>query len=562
MNAFALVVAVLTSSFHQAVPVTVDLQPAEVISGTRNIRVSVGEVKGLVQQVEFYVNGDLRETVSGYPYNFKLDSLDLDDGDVKLDFEVQTTQGEKGKASVTVHIDNGVAKGVAFHVKQALELLSDSKFGQAEISGRIAMKAARKLQDSGTGFDEKRDMNSARVVLARAYLGLGRYDRAQKFAEDALAADPNNISLINLVSGVNLKRALRMVDREGNPDQARERVKTALISAIERQKEILRGRLEAMGAPTLENAIAYADLAFKAGRYSQAVQALMPAVHKNPDRADLANRLAYAQMKAERFPDARTTLRGLQRQGHPNAYSYALEAILDNMAGQTEATDEDMKEAILSGGDDLGVQLAQAHLALQANTLSVLGQILQKVRRDYPDCPEISAYMSDYTTRTGQPNLARSYFEDAVLQNPLLTEAFLREGRSALILSINPRTPKTERDFQLKTARMNFEVALATRNESAEALVGLAFCQMYSGNSTEAISLAKGATAASPGYAAGPYAVSAFYRTNRQIEESEKAFAVAIKIDKANLEGKDIPKTMDALRYFVRFGTGPIMTPP
>ncbi|MGJ8501069.1 hypothetical protein, partial [Glaesserella parasuis] len=91
----------------------------------------------------------------------------------------------------------------------------------------------------------------------------------------------------------------------------------------------------------------------------------------------------YAQMKAERYSDARATLRALQRQGRVNAYTYALEAILDNLAGQTEATEADIKEAILNGGDDLGVQLAQAHLAIQNGKMGVLGEILQKVHKDF-----------------------------------------------------------------------------------------------------------------------------------------------------------------------------------
>lgn len=567
MHALSLVVALIASS-HQAVPVTVNLQPNEVISGVREIRVTVGEVKGLVQQVEFYLNGDLRETVSGYPYAFKLNTLDLDDGDSKLDFEVQTTLGEKGKASVSVHIDNGVDKGVEFHVKHGLELLSDSKFGEAEIAGRIAMKAARKKQDAGTDFDEKRDMNPARVVLARAYLGLSRYDRAQKFAEDALAADPNNVSLMSLVSGVNLKRALRMVDRDGNPDAARERVKTALISAIERQRNILQDRLDKMGEPTLDNAIAYADLAFRAGRFSQAVKALIPPVRKNPERADLGNRLAYAQMKAERFEDARGTLRALQRQGHINAYTYALLAVLQNMAGEKDATDDSLKEAILNGGDDLGVQLAQAYMALQAGKTDVFGQVLDKIRHENADSPELSIYMSDYMNRTGRPDLARAYFEDAVLQNPLLTEAFLHEARTSLIMSLSAKQPKDQQTFQRKTAQMYYEVALATRNESAEALVGLAFCKQLGGDDLEAIKLSDAARRASPGYAAAFYTSAALYRattkleTTPKIEESEKAMAVASRLDRANLDGKDIPKLQDALRYYVRFGAGPIMTAP
>lgn len=561
MNALALVVALLVGS-HQAVPVTVDLQPNEVISGTREIRVTVGEVKGLVQQVEFYLNGDLRETVSGYPYSFKLNTLDLDDGDARLDFEVQTTQGEKGKASVTVKVDNGVDKGVAFHVKRGLDLLTDSKFSEAEVAGRIAMKAARKLQDSGSGYDEKRDMNPARVVLARAYLGLGRYDRAQKFAEDALAADPNNLALMRLVSGVNLKRALRMVDREGNADQSRERVKAALTSAINNEKKMLEDRLDKMGEPNLDNAIEYADLAFKGGRYAAAIKALLVPVHKNPERADLGNRLAYAQMKAERFEDARGTLRALQRQGRVNAYTYALTAILDNMAGEKAATEEDMKEAILNGGDDLGVQLAQAHLASQAGKLAVMGQILDRVRRDYPSSPEISVYLSDYMTRTGQPDLARTYFEDAVLQNPLLIDAYLHEGRAALVSASAPKVAANEKDFLLKTARMYYDIALVARPESAEALLGVAICEFMSGHPAAAISMGEASARASSSYAASSYAVAAFYRAARRIDEAEKAFAAASKLDKANLEGKDMPRPIEAIKYFIRYGACPVITAP
>ena len=60
-------------------------------------------------------------------------------------------------------------------VEEGNAFLVDQKWDEAIRSGRVALKA-------------KAGYNPARILMARAYMGKGVMDKAQQFAEDALAA--------------------------------------------------------------------------------------------------------------------------------------------------------------------------------------------------------------------------------------------------------------------------------------------------------------------------------------------------------------------------------------
>ena len=57
------------------VDLNVNLKNGEILSGTRSFRVMV-QADDPINQVEFYVGDELRDTDSSTPYEFKLDTIE------------------------------------------------------------------------------------------------------------------------------------------------------------------------------------------------------------------------------------------------------------------------------------------------------------------------------------------------------------------------------------------------------------------------------------------------------------------------------------------------------
>ncbi|MEQ1934392.1 MAG: Ig-like domain-containing protein, partial [Fimbriimonadaceae bacterium] len=164
-----------------------DLKDGDALTGVRKFRVTV-ESDNPVNQVEFYVGDNLRSNDTSTPYEFEIDPLNETEGSLKLSFAAYSAQGENVKKSYTVKIDTGVAKGADKNVEEGYAAMAKSQFDQAIYSGRVALKA-------------KAGYNPARILLARAFLSKGVYDKAQTFAEDALASEPNSDDANEVLSG-------------------------------------------------------------------------------------------------------------------------------------------------------------------------------------------------------------------------------------------------------------------------------------------------------------------------------------------------------------------------
>jgi hypothetical protein len=105
--------------------INVDAKNGDTISGERNFRVTV-DSSDAVNQVEFYVGDDLRDTETSTPYVFPLDTVDESDGDVKVRFKANTVQSKTVEKILTLHIDNEKGKGAEFHVQAGLSDLTES----------------------------------------------------------------------------------------------------------------------------------------------------------------------------------------------------------------------------------------------------------------------------------------------------------------------------------------------------------------------------------------------------------------------------------------------------
>ena len=273
------------------VEITVDLKDGEAITGERSIRVSASATNSYITNVEFYVGADLRDSDTSTPYEFKLDSLAESDGTIQLKFRAYAENGQNAEKTVNVKIDNQLSKGIAFHLEAGQEALTERKYREAIVSGRIALK-----------IDEKNV--PARIILSRANLGLNVFDSAQKFAEDALAIDPNNAQALDLVAATNLRRSLNLVAREGgNRSEVIQTMRASLKTAVEARKKALDLTVDNFGPVTDQNLKQYADAAMRAGRLTLAINQLSPAFDKDNRDASIANRLAYAQLRAGRGGD-------------------------------------------------------------------------------------------------------------------------------------------------------------------------------------------------------------------------------------------------------------------
>ena len=362
------------------ITINVDAKDGEAVMGERLLRVTV-QADNPVTQVEFYVGEDLRETDTSTPYEFRLNALDEKDGNLKVTFAAYTTESESARKSLTFKIDNGVGKGADFHVERGLGLLTAGKFDDAINAGKVAMKATPSY-------------NPARLLLARAYFAKGVYDQAQKFAEDVVTAEPNNADARELLSGINLQRAFTTFNRGGEKAETLATIAVALKSAAENRRINLEARLEAIGAPTDANRLAYADAALRAHRYSAVINALATPFIREPSNNAVANRLVYAYVRTGRFDDARNALNQVKRNGALDGYGNALAAVLEATAGNEAASDEAMTEAILGDGEDLGVRTAQVYVALKRGKLTAMKSQASDLARDAGQRPEVNYYLS------------------------------------------------------------------------------------------------------------------------------------------------------------------------
>lgn len=558
MTASFIAMTLLSLTQAGAPIINVDVKDREAITGERKFRVTV-EAKNPITQVEFYVGSDLRDSDTSTPYEFKIDTLEVDDGDLKVTFAAYTSDGKSTKKAMTLKVDNGVAKGADFHVQQGEEFLRSSKWDEAITAGRIALKAQKAY-------------NPARMVLARAYMGKNTLDRAQKFAEDVVADDPKSLPGLELVAAVKLQQAFTTVNRGGNTADTQKIIEDALKGAAEARRKSLDMQVDNFGAITNENRLRYADLAITAGRFSLVPAALTTEFAKDISNVAFGNRLAFAYLKMGRYAEARAALKDLSKREAMDGYSYALLAVIETDAGNRTASDEAMKEAVLSDGENLGVRTGQAYIALKSGNNSVVSKLASDLGREQGQKTEVNYFLSALTNRLKEFEQSRRYFERAVLAEPANYDMYVERGNESLKIALNGGLQKKDADIQLANAKILYNTALVAQPTSFQALTGLSIINLIQGNVRDAIKFGEAAVAANVNYAGSYYALSAAYseasktaegaQKSRFIAECQKANLKAGSLDKPNLEGREVPDGRAAFRYFESGGRTLVMSAP
>lgn len=526
---------------------TVNVKDGDTIFGEKSFTVTVS-AKNPVTQVEFYVDNELRDTDTSTPYQFKLDTLGEEEGNLKVRFAAYTTEGENVVKNLNLKVDNGIGKGLAFHIQAAKDALSVSDWDKAIISARIAVKTDPKSSE-------------AKFLLARGYMGKGTWDKAQKFAEDAVTADPKNYDAQNLISAINLNKVFTTVNRGGDAKDTAATIAAALKTAVEARRKTVDAQIDAFGPVSDANRLAYADLVMKAGRYSLAIDALAATFRADQKNNEVGNRLAYAYMRMARWNDARQVLDQINKYGTYDAFGYALQSVYLTEMGDQTAADNALREALISDSDSLGVKSAQAYIALKRNRTSVLQQLVRELMSTESQRSEVNYYVSALANRVQDYPNATKYFQRAVLAEPLNYDMYIEAANQVLGRAVSGRAEKKDADAGVAYARTLYEAALAANPSSSPALIGITLAALYQGKNDEALRYGKAAVDAAPQYAAAHYAYSAALtanavgaKANEMRDGAQKANAKAGELDRVNLFGRELPKVQQAWVYFANGG--------
>jgi len=527
MNAlFATAILALISPAKGPVTVNVNAKSGDTITGERTFRVTVNS-NNAVTGVEFYVGSDLRDKATHTPYEFTLDSLEEAQGALKVRFKAYTTEGESGETTLSLNVDNQIDKGLDYHIQAGTTALQDGKYDAAITAGRIALKIDNKS-------------NTARIIVARGYLAKGMLAKAEKFAGDAVADDPNNATAANVFSGIKLKQAFTTFSHGEDRKETLGTIRDALKSAVETRRKTVDTAMDKIGAPTDANLIAYADAALAAERYTLAIKVLDAAFQHDHRRTDVGNRLAFAQMRLARYMDASQTIAVIKKEGVPDAYTNALLTVIAAELGNPDLSDAALKDANLANPDDPAVLAAQAYVALKfvrhkvidktymqlnyddaggkdrtmrQESNRVMKNALDQLMKGPGGHSEVLFFASALNNKIEEFGRAENFFEQAVLADPLNVDAYVEQGNRSIGETYNGTPTPDENEQRLGTARAYFDAALAARPDSSQALAGLSLVSTLEKKYDEAVRWGEAGAKADPSYTAAAVILGTAYNS-------------------------------------------------
>ena len=398
--------------------------------------------------------------------------------------------------------------------------------------------------------------------MARAQFGRGAFDLAQKYAEDVVADDPRHVPARELLAGINLRQAFRAMQQGTDRDRSIATLSSALTKAARGRRDSLGEQLAGFGAVTDENRLDYVDLLIKAGRYSLAIDELGPVFSKDERDNAVANRLMYAMLRAGRFSDAKTTMRNHERTGDPDAYGYALKAVISNWFGDEAAAADAEREALLYDPSDMGVRTSQAFLALRRGNLSTFASITQGLAASTGYSPVTNYYLSALYYMQSQYSMSTGAFQAGLLADPSMYDIYIERFNQSIAYYLEKSPSGAEKRYQLAFAKAFVDGALAAKPESFEALTALSILHMLSDDWDAALRSAQAATAAGPQYAAAQYTLAGAYFGARRPQAGVDAMNRAGELDPSFLSGLKVPNARESWLYFYRHGRMPLLAPP
>ena len=499
-----------------------------------------------IQAVEFYVGDDLRESDGSTPYEFKLDTLAEDDGDVKVRFKGFTTEGKNAEKFYTVKVDNGLSLGAAAHIKKGNDFLSEGKNDEAITEGRIALKIEKANAD-------------AKILLSRANFAKGIYDKAQKFAEDVLESDKNNRAAKEVIISMKVNQAFSVVAKSANDrSDVIKAISKGLSEAIVMRSEMLDADVERLSSGD-KMSLEYLDAAIRARRYTLVVDALEAKIVKDYGNVELNNRLIFAYVMTSQTSKAISFLGNVKKFGKMDGYTYAMASIVSNETANDAASDELIKEAILNSPDSLGIRTAQAFIALKRDNPTALGDAAKSLAKEV-NRSEAHYFMAALNNRLGRVDQGRRSFEKALKADAIDHDMYVEQGNEAISLALMKDVAEKDQQNQFEYARTMYELALKCRENSGQALSGMSIVLLMQKKVDESVSYAEAATKATPLYAGAWYTLSAAMSAKRL--DARTALAKASQLDARNLQGRSMPDAKIVFRYFNTTGRTPVVSPP
>lgn len=546
----AAILALAASASWADVKLTVNAQAGQAIKGSHSFRATAQSTK-LVTSVEFYVNDSLRGTDESTPYEFSIDTLQEDDGPIKVRFDAYTEDGDKGTITLNLKVDNGVALGLAHHLEKGTNALIEQKWDDAILSGRVALKVDENSVD-------------AKAILARANYGKGVRDLAQKYLEDVLAVQPNNSQAILLLSAIQIDLAFDTVaSNAGNRSEAIGLISSSLKRAAEGRAKTLSLALDAIPASTPAADPARIAAMLEAARYNQVVQALTPLAEGDRPSAQVMNSIIYALIRNGQFKRAAVLMGRYERSGAPDGYGYALKAILMQYAGLEQQAKDAEKEALLADPTSPAVKTAQAYLALKRGETKAFSQLAQDLGQS-----EAPAHISGYFVSTlllsaGEFQQSLDAIRAALKSEPAAYDIYIERANQIVAYSFTQGMGSDEVRNQRLIAIAFLEAALAIKPESFEALTSLSLINGLNGDHAKAVSFGQAASKAGPEYGPGWFALSAALNGQRSpAGQAKAALDKAAEVDPFNFRGRTIPDYLQAWRYYALHGRLPLMPNP
>lgn len=531
-----------------SIQVNSSVKSGDVLSGVVELRVTV-QSPSPVTQVEFYIDGKLRATDTSTPYTYLLDTIVENEGAMEIEIGVYTASGDSRKVVLSVTVDNGVSKGIEFHLQSATEFLQVSKWDEAIQAARIALKA-----------DES--SNKAKLLMARAFLGKNMLDRAQQWAEDAILTE-ETVEGAELLAGIHVQRAFRIISTSGDKGDALKAITDALKAAVQQKRLSLQLQIKALGEVTDANRLRHADLLIANHQYSAARRILGEKWNEyEPDTA-IGNRLIYAMLRSGMMSEAYATAEVILKEGVPDATTYALRAAGFAYYRKWQEAQEALREGTFSDPNSPTLMTAAAYVATMRGERAAMMSQVNQMLEQHVNVGQAYYYLYAMQYMVGQYEESRDNFRRAVLLEPLLFDAYVERGYQALTNARNlPAGLSTDRDLILDQALAFFEVALAAKPDSAEALNGIAIANLYKNNVEDAVRMAEAATNAAPQQPWAWFTYAAALGAARKPTEATQAVDKAGALDQVVLRGRSVPTIDQAWDYTWRYGRQPVLIPP
>lgn len=532
-----------------SIKLTTNAKDGDTVSGEYTFKIGV-DSDSLVTSVEFYIGGDLRDTDESTPYEFTIDTLKEPQGEIEVTFAAYNKSGESAKKKFKVKVDNGLDKGIANSLEKGSDAVSVGKWDEALYYARVALKI------------DAND-NRARMLMARANMGKGVLDIAEKYAEDAVTAEPKNTSALDLYSYILLKKAFAQVGRGADKTDSITGITRDIKKAAEIRRQSLDLGLEGLGPIDGSNRLMACDKLMAAGQYGRVVLELDPVFKQDFKNNDVADRLLYAQIRGGRFTAAAQTLEQIRKYGEMDGFGYALKSCMMAYLGDTQAALDAEKEAILNDPTSLGVKTAQAYLALLRNDTKTASNLMTSLSNTQGHEAVVNHGVAALAFLIADYDMSRDRFQAALLAEPASYDTLVERANQAIAFSLRSDMAD-DADYakrQRLLAKGLFEAALAARPSSFEALTGLTCIAMFDGRKADAVNMGKAAASAGPDYAAAQWAYSAaLFNAGLDEKTRELAKAAAHKaaaMDPKGLDGKPYPTTEGAWRYFYARGRVP-----